>query len=72
MNLIRISKHIQVTKYVRAVRPASIKRIVISPKSTMTNDILFASHLVGESIMLFTFFYCSLNWIYLKRINNKK
>lgn len=37
----------------------------------MTDQLIHMSYFVGKSITLFTFFFCSLNWLHYKEINGK-
>lgn len=40
------------------------------PKS-LASDIGFATHIVGKGIILFTMFYCSLNWLHYRELNKE-
>lgn len=40
------------------------------PRSGMSDVVLTSLHYAGESVVLFTMFYCSMNWWYYKRLND--
>ena len=50
-------------------------RITTSKSKVVTKmsvaDIEYASYLVGKSIILFTMFYCTLNWWHYRQINKQ-
>ena len=47
------------------------RRNVNRPHPTLLKaTIADTAHVIGDGIGLFTLFYCSLNWVYYKNINN--
>jgi len=48
-------------------------KIVLKPLSVRLSaslhDVETYSHYIGKGITLFTMFYCTLNWMYYKKIN---
>ena len=51
------------------------KSRIIKPRIIKNNysnhDLIYTSYLVSKGIILYTMFYCSLNWLYYKEKNKK-
>lgn len=56
-------------KSVRHTLPRKQVTHVVRPtvRKISAHDLVQTSHYVGEGIILFTMFYCSMNWWYYKR-----
>lgn len=52
------------------VRPITTPRRRISPKATPL-DVTEISYFVGKGIILFTLYYCSLNWMHYRRVRKE-
>lgn len=48
----------------------TIRKNNVVTKMSVT-DIEYTSYLVGKSIILFTMFYCTLNWWHYRRLNKE-
>jgi hypothetical protein len=58
-------------KIVRA--PTIKKRIDVKVHSSeMSNALIECSYYIGKSVILFTMFYCTLNWYYYKRLREQQ
>jgi hypothetical protein len=47
-------------------------KIILKPLRAFNFNIEEASYYIGKEIMLFTFFYTTLNWLTLKEWNDKQ
>jgi hypothetical protein len=61
----RLSSSQQYTAH-RYVPPA--RKVVLAPRAT---NIETVTKIVGDSIIYFTLFYCTLNWYHYKSINDE-
>lgn len=54
----------------RTIVPSVPRKSIVSRYGSygIENVLLDASYLVGKGIILFTMFYCSLNWLHYKRM----
>jgi hypothetical protein len=65
-----------VLKSTRAICKRSInvpvtKRILSKPPKAFVDDLQFSTYIIGKGIIVFTMFYCSLNWWYYRNLNEE-
>lgn len=65
--LIKYKHHVMKKPDHRIVRHREGRQL---PRSSMNDFVLTSLHNAGESVVLFTMFYCSMNWWYYKRLND--
>ena len=59
----------QPKKYYSSVKPNGVNRQVkFQPSKVSLNDV---SYFVGKEIMLFTMFFCSLNWLHYRNLRKQ-
>lgn len=52
-------------------KPILHKRLIIKPRAISIEQITETSYFIGKNILLFTFFYCGLNYLHYKQLNDK-
>jgi hypothetical protein len=53
-------------------KPFLHRKLIIKPRAIPIEQITETSYFIGKNILLFTMFYCGLNYLYYKKINDKK
>ena len=59
------------------VRPVMVRRVNVAQRRVVRTAVTLSefeeiSYFVGKNIILFTFFYSTLNWLHYRNINKKK